>query len=107
MLLFVVRALMATGCRKLRQRVPDLQGRIVSQVSSGMPSADPRPCPAKPNDRRFPAADRLAMTLLNVLLPLAGNVVGTWRAFQSEGAIIWKPPISAREWGIGRKRATR
>jgi hypothetical protein len=47
-----------------------------------------------------------AMTLLNVLLALAGNAVGVWRAFQGESAIVWEPPASAR--GVGsEKRATR
>jgi cellulose synthase/poly-beta-1,6-N-acetylglucosamine synthase-like glycosyltransferase len=40
-----------------------------------------------------------AMTLLNVLLALAGNVVGVWRAFRGERAITWEPESSAR--GIG------
>jgi len=48
-----------------------------------------------------------AMTLLNVLLALAGNVVGAWRAFNGERAITWEPPASAREVGIGEKGATR
>ena len=40
-----------------------------------------------------------AMTLLNVLLALAGNVVGVWRALQGERAVTWEPLLSAR--GIG------
>ena len=43
-----------------------------------------------------------AMTLLNVLLALAGNVVGVWRALQGERAITWEPASSAR--GIRRPR---
>jgi cellulose synthase/poly-beta-1,6-N-acetylglucosamine synthase-like glycosyltransferase len=48
-----------------------------------------------------------AMTLLNVLLALAGNVIGAWRAFRGERAITWEPPASAREVAVGEKRATR
>jgi cellulose synthase/poly-beta-1,6-N-acetylglucosamine synthase-like glycosyltransferase len=48
-----------------------------------------------------------AMILLNVLLALAGNVVGSWRAFHGERAITWEPSASARELGIGRKSPTR
>jgi cellulose synthase/poly-beta-1,6-N-acetylglucosamine synthase-like glycosyltransferase len=48
-----------------------------------------------------------AMTLLNVLVALAGNAVGTWRGFHGERAITWDPPVSAREVGVGEKRATR
>jgi cellulose synthase/poly-beta-1,6-N-acetylglucosamine synthase-like glycosyltransferase len=47
-----------------------------------------------------------AMTLLNVLLALAGNAIGAWRAFHGERAITWEPPASAREVGIGEKSAT-
>jgi hypothetical protein len=49
----------------------------------------------------------LAMILLNVLLALAGNVVGTWRAFRGERAITWEPPASARKFGIGGKSPNR
>jgi cellulose synthase/poly-beta-1,6-N-acetylglucosamine synthase-like glycosyltransferase len=48
-----------------------------------------------------------AMILLNVLLALAGNAVGNWRAFQGERAITWEPLESAREAASGRKAATR
>jgi cellulose synthase/poly-beta-1,6-N-acetylglucosamine synthase-like glycosyltransferase len=48
-----------------------------------------------------------AMTLLNVLLALAGNVVGVWRALHGERAITWEPPSSARETGVRDKRAAR
>lgn len=44
-----------------------------------------------------------AMTFLNVVLALAGNVIGAWRALQGERAITWEPPASAREGGIGGK----
>jgi cellulose synthase/poly-beta-1,6-N-acetylglucosamine synthase-like glycosyltransferase len=37
-----------------------------------------------------------AMTLLDVLLALAGNVVGVWRAFRGVRAITWEPLPSAR-----------
>ena len=37
-----------------------------------------------------------AMTLLNVLLALAGNVVGVWRAIRGVRAITWEPSSSAR-----------
>ena len=48
-----------------------------------------------------------AMTLLNVLLALAGNVVGVWRAFHGERAITWEPPLSARGIGVARQKAGR
>jgi cellulose synthase/poly-beta-1,6-N-acetylglucosamine synthase-like glycosyltransferase len=48
-----------------------------------------------------------AMTLLNVLLALAGNVVGVWRAFRGDHAVTWEPPASAREAGSVEHRATR
>jgi cellulose synthase/poly-beta-1,6-N-acetylglucosamine synthase-like glycosyltransferase len=48
-----------------------------------------------------------AMTLLNVLLALAGNVVGVWRALRGERAITWEPPSSARGIGVCDKRAAR
>jgi cellulose synthase/poly-beta-1,6-N-acetylglucosamine synthase-like glycosyltransferase len=37
-----------------------------------------------------------ALILLNVLLALAGNVVGVWRALRGERAITWEPALSAR-----------
>lgn len=49
----------------------------------------------------------LAMTLLNVLLALAGNIVGVWRAFHGERAITWEPPLSARGIGSARQKAGR
>ena len=48
-----------------------------------------------------------AMTLLNVLLALAGNVVGVWRAFHGERAVTWEPPLSARGTGSARQKAGR
>jgi cellulose synthase/poly-beta-1,6-N-acetylglucosamine synthase-like glycosyltransferase len=48
-----------------------------------------------------------AMTLLNVLLALAGNIVGVWRALRGERAITWEPPSSARGIGVRNKRAAR
>jgi len=48
-----------------------------------------------------------AMTLLNVLLALAGNVVGVWRALHGERAITWEPPSSARGTGVHDKREAR
>ena len=48
-----------------------------------------------------------AMTLLNVLLALAGNVVGVWRALQGERAVTWEPPLSARGIGGARQKAGR
>jgi len=48
-----------------------------------------------------------AMTLLNVLLALAGNVVGVWRALHGERAITWEPASSARGIGARDKRAAR
>ena len=48
-----------------------------------------------------------AMTLLNVLLALAGNIVGVWRALHGERAITWEPPSSARGIGVRNKRAAR
>jgi glycosyltransferase involved in cell wall biosynthesis len=48
-----------------------------------------------------------AMTLLNVLFALAGNVVGVWRAFHGERAITWEPPLSARGIGSARQKAGR
>ena len=48
----------------------------------------------------------LAMTLLNVLLALAWNVVAAFQG-QRPRPIIWEPPTSPRELGIGGKRATR
>ena len=41
-----------------------------------------------------------AMTLLNVLFALAGNIVGVWRALHGEHATIWEPPSSARGIGV-------
>jgi cellulose synthase/poly-beta-1,6-N-acetylglucosamine synthase-like glycosyltransferase len=37
-----------------------------------------------------------AKTLLNVLLALAGNIVGVWQAFRGVRAVTWEPPPSAR-----------
>jgi hypothetical protein len=48
-----------------------------------------------------------AMTLLNVLLALAGNIVGVWRALRGERAITWEPPSSARGIGVRNKGAAR
>lgn len=48
-----------------------------------------------------------AMTLLNVLLALAGNIVGVWRALRGERAITWEPPSSSRGIGVRNKRAAR
>jgi cellulose synthase/poly-beta-1,6-N-acetylglucosamine synthase-like glycosyltransferase len=48
-----------------------------------------------------------AMTLLNVLFALAGNIVGVWRALHGERAITWEPPSSARGIGVRDKRAAR
>jgi cellulose synthase/poly-beta-1,6-N-acetylglucosamine synthase-like glycosyltransferase len=48
-----------------------------------------------------------AMTLLNVLLALAGNIVGVWRAFHGERAITWEPPLSARGAESSRQKAGR
>jgi cellulose synthase/poly-beta-1,6-N-acetylglucosamine synthase-like glycosyltransferase len=45
-----------------------------------------------------------ALTLLNVLLALAGNVVGVWRAFRGERAITWEPASSARSIGPATER---
>ncbi len=41
------------------------------------------------------------MKLLNVVLALAGNVVGVWRSARGERAVIWEPLGSARETGPG------
>jgi cellulose synthase/poly-beta-1,6-N-acetylglucosamine synthase-like glycosyltransferase len=48
-----------------------------------------------------------AMTLLNVLLALAGNVVGVWRALHGARAITWEPASSARGICARDKRAAR
>jgi cellulose synthase/poly-beta-1,6-N-acetylglucosamine synthase-like glycosyltransferase len=48
-----------------------------------------------------------AMTLLNVLLALAGNLVGVWQALHGERAITWEPPSSARGIGGARQKAGR
>jgi cellulose synthase/poly-beta-1,6-N-acetylglucosamine synthase-like glycosyltransferase len=50
---------------------------------------------------------RPAVTLLNVLLALAGNVVGVWRAVHGARAITWQPPTSARQNSIRDKRSAR
>jgi cellulose synthase/poly-beta-1,6-N-acetylglucosamine synthase-like glycosyltransferase len=48
-----------------------------------------------------------AMTLLNVLLALAGNIVGVWRALRGQRTITWEPPSSARGIGVHNKRSAR